>query len=83
MDNVNKKIVGATLAGLFAGLIVGYLLGIKRTESDNKFLSEWTKDCGNYEDGNVFGYETGLPAEYFSKPSKASRIFKPQGPSLK
>ena len=82
MDNVNKKIVGATLAGLFAGILVGYLLGINRTESDNKFLSEWTKDCGNYEDGNVFGYETGLPDEYFSKPSKASKLFKTQRPSL-
>ena len=82
MDNVNKKIVGATLAGLFAGLIIGYLLGINRTESDNKFLSEWTKDCGNYEDGNVFGYETGLPDEYFSKPSKVSKLFKTQRPNL-
>lgn len=78
MDNVNKKIVGATLAGLLAGILVGYLLGINRTDSDNKFLSEWTKD--NYEDGNVYGYETGLPDEYFSKPPKHSKAFKEQRP---
>ena len=83
MDNVNKKIVGATLAGLFAGMIVGYLIGINRTDSDNKFLSEWTKDCGDYEDGNVFGYETGLPDEYFSKPPKPTKAAKEQRSSLK
>ena len=83
MDNVNKKIVGATLAGLFAGIIVGYLLGINRAGSDIKFLSEWTKDVGNYEDGNIYGYETGLPDEYFSKPGKHSKAFKQQRQSLK
>lgn len=83
MDNVNKKIVGATLAGLFTGILVGYLLGINRTDNDNKFLSEWTKDCGNYEDGNVFGYETGLPDEYFAKEPKAEKTLKTQRSSLK
>ena len=83
MDNINKKIVGATLAGLFTGILVGYVLGINRTASDDKFLSEWTKDCGNYEDGNVFGYETSLPQEYFDKPPKATKPFKSQRSSLK
>ena len=83
MDNVNKKIVGASLAGLFVGILVGYLLGINRTDSDNKFLSEWTKDVGNYEDGNIYGYETGLPDEYFSKPPKATKADKAQRSNLK
>jgi len=83
MENVNKKIAGATLAGLLTGILIGYLIGINRADSDNKFLSEWTKDCGNYEDGNVFGYETGLPDEYFSKPPKATKALKPQRNSLK
>jgi len=83
MENVNKKIVGATLAGLFTGILIGYLLGINRTLSDHKFLSEWTKDSGNYEDGNIFGYETGLPAEYFDKEPKASKTLKAQRSSLK
>ena len=78
MENVNKKIAGATLAGLFTGILIGYLLGINRAESDHKFLSEWTKDCGSYEDGNVFGYETGLPDEYFDKVPKASKVLKTQ-----
>lgn len=83
MENINKKIVGATLAGLFAGILVGYLLGISRAENDSKFLSEWTKDSGNYEDGNIFGYETGLPDEYFAKQPKASKNLKTQRPNLK
>ncbi|TKK70157.1 hypothetical protein FC093_05235 [Ilyomonas limi] len=73
MENVNKKIAGATLAGLLTGILIGYLIGINRTENDKKFLSEWVKDCGNYEDGNVFGYETGLPDEYFAKPARTLR----------
>ncbi len=83
MDNVNKKIAGATLAGLFAGIIVGYLLGINRTDSDNNFLSQWIKDSGSYEDGNIYGYETGLPDEYFSKPGKHSKAFKQQRQNFK
>ena len=71
MENINKKIIGATLAGLFTGILVGYILGANRTAGDDKFLSEWTKDCGEYEDGNVFGYETGLPEEYYDSPRKA------------
>jgi hypothetical protein len=83
MDNVNKKIAGATLAGLFTGILIGYLIGINRTDSDSNFLSHWIKDSGNYEDGNVYGYETGLPDEYFSKPGKHSKAFKPQRQNLK
>jgi hypothetical protein len=83
MENVNKKIAGATLAGLLTGILIGYLIGINRTENDNKFLSEWVKDCGNYEDGNVFGYETGLPDEYFDKPPKATKALRAQRSSLK
>ena len=83
MDNVNKKIAGATLAGLFAGILIGYLIGINTSESDNKFLSEWIKDSGNYEDGNIFGYETGLPDEYFSKPPKPTKAVKTQRNSFK
>jgi len=83
MENVNKKIAGATVAGLFAGIIIGYLIGINRAASDNVFLSEWIKDCGNYEDGNVFGYETGLPDEYFDKPPKPTKNLKTPRSSLK
>ncbi len=83
MENVNNKIVGATLAGLFTGILIGYLIGVNRTVSDDTFLSEWTKDCGNYEDGNVFGYETSLPDEYFAKEPKASKNLKAQRSSLK
>ena len=67
MENVNKKIIGATLAGLFTGVLVGYVLGANRAISDSKFLSAWTKDCGEYEDGNVFGYETSLPDNFHEK----------------
>ena len=78
MENVNKKIAGATVAGLFVGIIVGYLIGVNRAADDNVFLSEWIKDSGNYEDGNIFGYETGLPDEYFAKPPKATKPFREQ-----
>lgn len=83
MENVNKKITGATLAGLLTGILIGYLIGINRTEGDRKFLSEWTKDVGNYEDGNIYGYETGLPDEYFDKPPKHTKDSRAQRTSPK
>ena len=81
MEHLNKKIAGATLAGLFAGILIGYILGVNKNAGDDKLLSEWTKDCGNYEDGNVFGYETGLPENYHDKPGK--KILKAEQQSLK
>lgn len=84
MDNINKKIIGATLAGLFTGILIGYVLGVNRGNSDDKFLSQWVKDCGDYEDGNVFGYETGLPENYHEKMARDNdKAAKPQRSSLK
>lgn len=82
MENINKRIIGATLAGLLTGILVGYILGTTRIAGDNKFLSEWTKDCGEYEDGNVFGYETGLPDNFHEKAVR-EKVPKAQRSSLK
>ncbi len=67
MNNQAKKLTGGVLAGLFTGILLGYLLGISQSKNDEKFLSQWVKDCGDYEDGNVFGYETGVPDNYHEK----------------
>ena len=55
------------LAGLLTGILIGYLLGISQSKNDDKFLSQWVKDSGNYEDGNIFGYETGVPDNFHEK----------------
>jgi uncharacterized membrane-anchored protein YitT (DUF2179 family) len=67
MDIQTKKFTGGVLAGLFTGILIGYLLGINQSKSDIDFLSQWTSDSGNYDDGNIFGYETGLPDNYHEK----------------
>lgn len=75
MDKQTQKITGGVLTGLFTGILIGYFLGVNQSKSDDKFLSKWVKDCGEYEDGNVFGYETGLP-ENFHERNKRRRVFK-------
>ena len=70
MDNQTKRMTGSLLAGLFTGILIGYFLGINQSKSDIKFLSQWTNDSGNYDDGNIFGYETGLPDNYHEKAKK-------------
>jgi len=82
MNNQSKKMTGGVLAGLFTGILIGYFFGISRSSSDDKFLSEWVKDCGEYEDGNVFGYETGLPDNFHEKVRREKEA-KPQRSSLK
>ena len=67
MDLQTKKITGGVLAGLFTGILIGYFLGIGQSKSDIHFLSQWSSDSGNYDDGNIFGYETGLPDNYHEK----------------
>ena len=67
MDSQSKKITGGVLAGLFTGILIGYMLGVSQSNSDDKFISQWVKDSGNYEDGNIFGYETGLPDNFHEK----------------
>lgn len=70
MDSQTKRFTGGVLAGLFTGILLGYLLGINQSKSDVSFLSQWAKDSGNYDDGNIFGYETGLPENYHEKVTK-------------
>lgn len=67
INSQSKKVTGGVLAGLLAGILIGYLLGISGSKNDEKFLSQWVKENGDYEDGNVFGYETGLPDNYHDK----------------
>ncbi len=67
MNNQSKKVTGGVLAGLLTGILIGYLFGIGQTKSDENFLSQWAKESGDYEDGNVFGYETGLPDNFHEK----------------
>ena len=67
MNKQSKKVTGGVLAGLFAGILIGYFIGINQGKNDNNFLSQWIKEDGNYEDGNVFGYETGLPDNFHEK----------------
>lgn len=67
MKSQSKKMTGGVLAGLFAGILIGYFIGINQNKSDDRFLSQWIKEDGNYEDGNVFGYETGLPDNFHEK----------------
>ena len=75
MNDQSKKLTSGVLAGLFTGILLGYLLGVNQSKNDDKFLSQWVKDCGNYEDGNVFGYETGVPDNYH-KPNKNKKTSK-------
>ena len=67
INSQSKKVTGGVLAGLLTGILIGYLLGIGQGKSDENFLSQWVKENGDYEDGNVFGYETGLPDNYHEK----------------
>ena len=67
MKSQSKKVTGGALAGLLTGILIGYLIGISQGKSDENFLSQWVKEHGDYEDGNVFGYETGLPDNYHEK----------------
>ncbi len=67
MKSQSKKVTGGVLAGLFTGILIGYLLGVSQSKNDNHLISQWFKDQGDYEDGNVFGYETGLPDNYHEK----------------
>ena len=67
MKSQSKKLTGGVLVGLLTGILIGYLLGIAQSKSDEKFLSQWVKENGDYDDGNVFGYETGLPDNYHEK----------------
>ena len=66
-DGQTKRLTGGVLVGLFTGILIGYLLGVNQSKSDVNFLSQWAKDSGNYDDGNIFGYETGLPDNYHEK----------------
>lgn len=67
MNSQTKRVTGGVLAGLFTGILIGYFLGINQSKSDISFLSQWANDSGNYDDGNIFGYETGLPDNYHEK----------------
>ncbi len=67
INKQSKKVTGCVLAGLLTGILIGYFIGINQSKSDDRFLSQWIKEDGNYEDGNVFGYETGLPDNYHEK----------------
>lgn len=67
INSQSKKLAGGVLAGLFTGILIGYLLGISQSKNDERFVSQWVKDSGNYEDGNIFGYETGLPDNFHEK----------------
>ncbi|MDQ2752476.1 MAG: hypothetical protein M3R72_05580 [Bacteroidota bacterium] len=67
INKQSKKITGGVLVGLLTGILIGYFIGINQSKNDDRFLSQWVKDCGEYEDGNVFGYETGLPDNYHEK----------------
>lgn len=84
MNRMNKesaKLAGAVATGLFAGILVGYVLGVNRKAGDDKILAAWMKDGADYEDGNVFGYETGLPEGFHDQP--ATKVLKPQRGSIK
>ena len=78
LNDQSKKLTGGVLAGLLTGILIGYLLGISQSKGDDKFLSQWVKDSGNYEDGNIFGYETGLPDNFHEtgKRKKSSKSYK-------